>query len=52
MTSKLKLCKSPMDFQIKTLKQAKLPNLPQYRHGCILVETTITNSQGSKHAYK
>jgi len=44
MTSQLKLCRNPMDFQIKALKETKLPNSPQYHHGCILAETTITNS--------
>jgi len=29
-TSKLKFCKNPMDFQIKTLKETKLPNSPNF----------------------
>ncbi len=40
-TSKLKFCKNPMDFQIKTLKETKLPNSPQFCLGCILQQLQI-----------
>ncbi len=40
-----------LDLEINTLKEATLPNSPQFCLGYIPTKT-ITSSQGSKHVYK